>query len=37
VDTQKKPFTVGTNKSAPTTSAAKAKELGSLKSEVLKN
>ena len=37
VDTQKKSFTLGTNKSAPVTSAAKSKALGSIKSEGLKN
>jgi hypothetical protein len=37
VDTQKKSFTLGNNKSAPLTSAAKSKALGSIKSEGLKN
>jgi hypothetical protein len=37
VDTQKKSFTLGTNKSAPVTSASKSKALGSVKSEGLKN
>jgi hypothetical protein len=37
VDTQKKSFTLGNNKSAPLTSAAKSKALGSVKSEGLKN
>jgi hypothetical protein len=37
VETKKKPFTLGNNKSAPTTSAAKSKALGSVKSEGLKN
>ena len=37
VEAQKKPFTLGTNKSAPLTSAAKSKALGSVKSEGLKN
>ena len=37
VETKKKPFTLGNNKSAPATSAAKSKALGSVKSEGLKN
>jgi hypothetical protein len=37
VDTQKKSFTLGNNKSYPTTSATKTKALGSIKSEGLKN
>jgi len=37
VESQKKPFTLGNNKSAPLTSAAKSKALGSVKSEGLKN
>jgi hypothetical protein len=37
VDTQKKSFTLGNNKSAPLTSAAKSKALGSIKSQGLKN
>ena len=37
VENQKKSFTLGTNKSAPLTSAAKSKALGSVKSEGLKN
>jgi hypothetical protein len=37
VDTQKKLFTLGNNKSYPATSATKTKALGSIKSEGLKN
>ena len=37
VETKKKPFTLGNNKSAPATSATKSKALGSVKSEGLKN
>jgi len=37
VESQKKPFILGNNKSAPLTSAAKSKALGSVKSEGLKN
>jgi hypothetical protein len=37
VDTQKKSFILGNNKSAPLTSATKSKALGSIKSEGLKN
>ena len=33
VETKKKPFTLGNNKSTPATSAAKSKALGSVKSE----
>jgi len=37
VETKKKPFTLGNNKSASANSAAKSKALGSVKSEGLKN
>jgi hypothetical protein len=37
VESQKKPFTLGNNKSAPLTSAAKSKALSSVKSEGLRN
>jgi hypothetical protein len=37
VESQKKSFTLGNNKSAPLTSAAKSKALGSVKSEGLRN
>jgi hypothetical protein len=37
VETKKKPFTLGNNKSAPVTSATKSKALGSVKSQGLKN